>query len=867
MAQPERNRGLLFASGTTVPTDGTDGYQTGCIFQQTDGGSGTAVYINEGSVTSCNFNALSGGAAATTLDGLTDITGALSYTAGALLVADADSYEEVSVSGDATLAANGALSLANNCVDSAELVNGAVDVTHIEGLAAGEFIIGVDGTAANNAKVTMSGDATLGATGLLTIAAGAVEDSMIEGLANGEIIVGSDGTPGGNTKVTVTGDITMDSSGVTSWGGADIDLGSSGTAGSVDIFPATASRGKLTISATNSAGDTTTTITNASQAGARTYTIPDAGASASFLMTAGAQTITGKQTIAPTATGTFLDFVLETEWTTGTLINADFASGTTYSGAVVGMALDLGTNIVATSEQNATGVNITLPQSTNDAASPALRGVVIAASGAMTAATSGDPTFTGVEITTPAIDCTLDTITSVGVHVTTGQCTQTGGVSISAAYKGTGGTLTSGSAYGLFLDGNFTTGVAITSTVTTGVAISGTTGTGISIGACSTAAITAIDAIILSPDAAGTLLDFALETEWVSGTLVNADFASGTTFSSAVIGANLDFGTNIVATSEQSVSGVVVTLPQSTNDAASPTLKGFEVNVSGAMTTATSGTATYVGVDVATPAITQTAGTCSSTGVLVTGGAITSGTATGLNLAGAWTTGLLISGTSTNAISITGAPSSNAISIAGAKGILIAPTGTGTFLDFALETEWTSGSLIRADLGSSTTYAGQVIGVELDLGTNAVATAEQSVTGYKITLPQSTNDAASPNLYGLQVAVSGALTTDTSGTATFRGVTVATPAITQTAGTCRAVGIFTSGGAITSGTSAGVEVTGTYTTAFETENSTAITNLLSVSVANGPAVATVKAGDADSGSIAILVDGATRYLHYWSAAS
>jgi hypothetical protein len=76
----------------------------------------------------------------------------------------------------------------------------------------------------------------------------------------------------------------------------NLDLGLSGTAGSLDIFPATAARGKLAIVAANSVGDTTTTITNASQAGARTYTIPDAGASASFLMTEGAQTVNGVKT-------------------------------------------------------------------------------------------------------------------------------------------------------------------------------------------------------------------------------------------------------------------------------------------------------------------------------------------------------------------------------------------------------------------------------------------------------------------------------------------------------------------------------------------------------------------------------------------
>jgi hypothetical protein len=53
---------LLLASGATVPTDGEIGYQTGCIFQHTDGGDATALYVNEGTVASCNFNAITVGA-------------------------------------------------------------------------------------------------------------------------------------------------------------------------------------------------------------------------------------------------------------------------------------------------------------------------------------------------------------------------------------------------------------------------------------------------------------------------------------------------------------------------------------------------------------------------------------------------------------------------------------------------------------------------------------------------------------------------------------------------------------------------------------------------------------------------------------
>ena len=73
----------------------------------------------------------------------------------------------------------------------------------------------------------------------------------------------------------------------------NLDAGASGTAGTVDIFPATAAKGKTSITSADNTGDTTTTITVAAQAGAVTYTVPDAGTSASFVMTAGAQTIAG----------------------------------------------------------------------------------------------------------------------------------------------------------------------------------------------------------------------------------------------------------------------------------------------------------------------------------------------------------------------------------------------------------------------------------------------------------------------------------------------------------------------------------------------------------------------------------------------
>ncbi len=50
--------GFLLVSGATVPTDGAAGYQTGCLFQHTDGGAGTALYVNEGTVSACDFDAV-----------------------------------------------------------------------------------------------------------------------------------------------------------------------------------------------------------------------------------------------------------------------------------------------------------------------------------------------------------------------------------------------------------------------------------------------------------------------------------------------------------------------------------------------------------------------------------------------------------------------------------------------------------------------------------------------------------------------------------------------------------------------------------------------------------------------------------------
>lgn len=116
----------------------------------------------------------------------------------------------------------------------------------------------------------------------------------------GLLVQNSTSTLDDSGNATFAGDVTVS--------GGDIDAGASGTAGSVDIFPGTAARGKIAITAANSAGDTTTTIVNASQAAARTYTIPDAGANTNFVMDANVtnfQKFLGIQDVVITTVGTF----------------------------------------------------------------------------------------------------------------------------------------------------------------------------------------------------------------------------------------------------------------------------------------------------------------------------------------------------------------------------------------------------------------------------------------------------------------------------------------------------------------------------------------------------------------------------------
>lgn len=85
--------------------------------------------------------------------------------------------------------------LTNINVGTAEIVNGSITVQKIDGLTAGQFIVGTDGTATNNAKVVMSGDATMNSSGVLTLGNNVVNASKLNVPGNGSVgqVLSSDG--------------------------------------------------------------------------------------------------------------------------------------------------------------------------------------------------------------------------------------------------------------------------------------------------------------------------------------------------------------------------------------------------------------------------------------------------------------------------------------------------------------------------------------------------------------------------------------------------------------------------------------------------------------------------------------------------
>jgi len=148
-------------------------------------------------------------------------------------------------------------------------------------------------------------------------------------------------------------------------------------------------------------------------------------------------------------------------------------------------------------------------------------------------------------------------------------------------------------------------------------------------------------AITIDPGAGGTFLDFVLETTWVSGTLINIDYASSTTLSDHTIVMLVDLTNGTVLTSKN-VTAYEVKLPafSQTSDSTT-TLIGFNLSTAGALAqSSAAGAIVWKGINIQLPETTTAVGTVTAHGIYLTAGTLNSGTQNVMVVSGIFTTGI-----------------------------------------------------------------------------------------------------------------------------------------------------------------------------------------------------------------------------------
>lgn len=152
-------------------------------------------------------------------------------------------------------------------------------------LQSGDIFVGNGSNIATGVPVT--GDITMSNTGLTAIATGvivnadinasaAIAFSKLAALPSGDLLVGSAGNVA--TAVALSGDATISNAGVLTLD-PTLQLGASGTASSLTMFPPTAANGFFELLPVNAGGAFNTILSNGVMGQTTTYTIPDIGAS------------------------------------------------------------------------------------------------------------------------------------------------------------------------------------------------------------------------------------------------------------------------------------------------------------------------------------------------------------------------------------------------------------------------------------------------------------------------------------------------------------------------------------------------------------------------------------------------------------
>jgi len=165
-------------------------------------------------------------------------------------------------------------------IDETAVTSTAAEINNLAGVTAGTVTAGkaVVVDANKRADALTVGTLSLGAGAGTSVTSTAAELNTLAGVTAGTASASKALVLGASKEIA-----TITTATITTLNATNVDAGASGVAGTVDVFPATAAKGKLTLSVADQTGDTTVTVRANAMGQATQVNIADPGAAASYV--------------------------------------------------------------------------------------------------------------------------------------------------------------------------------------------------------------------------------------------------------------------------------------------------------------------------------------------------------------------------------------------------------------------------------------------------------------------------------------------------------------------------------------------------------------------------------------------------------